>query len=70
MVNQIRTKLLGVEIMMGLEKPSLPGVNLSTRHRVHGQWRHLDTCQYQTILHAEPLRSKCRDHGVRVVKMP
>jgi len=29
----------------------------------------LDTCQYRTILHAEPPRSECRDHGVRVVRM-
>ncbi len=35
-----------------------------------GEWRHLDTCQYQTILHAELPRSECREHGVRVVKMP
>jgi transposase len=29
----------------------------------------LDTCQYQTILHAEPPRSECLDHGVKVVKL-
>src|SRR5687768_18373199 len=28
------------------------------------------TCQYQTILHAEPPRSECNEHGVRVVKLP
>jgi len=39
-------------------------------HQPERQWRHLDTCQYQTILHAEPPRSDCGDHGVRVVKMP
>ena len=39
-------------------------------HQPERQWRHLDTCQYQTILHAEPPRSECSDHGVRVVKMP
>ena len=39
-------------------------------HQPERQWRHLDTCQYQTILHAEPPRSECREHGVRVVKMP
>ena len=27
-------------------------------------------CQYQTILHAEPPRAECRQHGVRVVKLP
>jgi transposase len=38
-------------------------------HQPERQWRHLDTCQYQTILHAEPPRSECSNHGVRVVKM-
>jgi transposase len=39
-------------------------------HQAERQWRHLDTCQYQTIVHAEPPRSQCREHGVRVVKLP
>ena len=39
-------------------------------HQPERQWRHLDTCQYQTILHAEPPRSECSQHGVRVVKLP
>jgi transposase len=39
-------------------------------HQAERQWRHLDTCQYQTILHAEPPRSECAEHGVRVVKLP
>jgi transposase len=39
-------------------------------HQPERQWRHLDTCQYQTILHAEPPRCQCSAHGVRVVKMP
>lgn len=38
-------------------------------HQPERQWRHLDTCQYQTILHAEPPRSECGEHGVRVVKL-
>jgi len=39
-------------------------------HQAERQWRHLDTCQYRTILHAAPPRSECREHGVRVVKLP
>jgi transposase len=39
-------------------------------HQPERQWRHLDTCQYRTILHAEPPRSHCPTHGVRVVKLP
>jgi transposase len=39
-------------------------------HQAERQWRHLDTCQYRTILHAAPPRSNCAEHGVRVVKLP
>lgn len=39
-------------------------------HQPERQWRHLDTCQYQTILHARPPRSQCLEHGARVVKLP
>lgn len=39
-------------------------------HQPERQWRHLDTCQYRTILHAEPPRSNCSQHGPRVVKLP
>ena len=38
-------------------------------HQGERQWRHLDTCQYQTILHARPPRTQCGEHGVRVVKL-
>jgi len=33
-------------------------------------WRHLDTCQYQTILVANVPRVNCREHGVRQVNVP
>jgi transposase len=33
-------------------------------------WRHLDTCQYRTILTADVPRVKCKEHGVRQVKVP
>src|ERR1700751_2152845 len=39
-------------------------------HQEERQWRHLDTCQYQTILHARPPRAECPEHGVRVAKLP
>lgn len=39
-------------------------------HQPERRWRHLDTCQYQTILHAQPPRTECSAHGVRVVKLP
>jgi transposase len=33
-------------------------------------WRHLDTCQYQTFLHARVPRVACPTHGVRQVRVP
>jgi transposase len=39
-------------------------------HQAERRWRHLDTCQYQTILHAEPPRAECDEHGVHVVRLP
>jgi len=39
-------------------------------HQAERGWRHLDTCQYRTILHARPPRAECPEHGVRVVKLP
>jgi transposase len=34
------------------------------------EWRHLDTCQYQTILSAQVPRVKCPTHGVCQVDVP
>ncbi len=33
-------------------------------------WRHLDSCQFQTYLHARPPRVDCPTHGVRQVRVP
>lgn len=38
-----------------------------TRER---RWRHLDTCQYQTLLVAPVPRVDCPEHGVHQVKVP
>jgi transposase len=34
------------------------------------RWRHLDTCQYATVLSARIPRVQCRTHGVRQVRVP
>jgi transposase len=39
-------------------------------HQPARSWRHLDTCQYQTLLHAETPRTNCPEHGVRAVRLP
>lgn len=38
----------------------------------HGErsWRHLDTCQFQTLLHAAVPRITCPTHGVRTITVP
>jgi transposase len=38
-----------------------------TRQR---RWRHLDTCQYRTILVAEVPRIRCQDHGILQITVP
>jgi len=44
---------------------SCPGYDTQPR-----RWRHLDTCQFQTILAADVPRCACPDHGVKQVKVP
>ena len=34
------------------------------------RWRHLDTCQYRTILSADVPRIKCEQHGVKQIQVP
>ena len=33
-------------------------------------WRHLDSCQFLTYLHARPPRVDCPEHGVHQVRLP
>lgn len=39
-------------------------------HMPSRTWRHLDTCQYRTLLHADPPRTNCAEHGVHAVRLP
>lgn len=39
-------------------------------HGMERVWRHLDSCQFQTFLHARPPRVECPEHGVRQVRVP
>jgi len=44
--------------------------SLSTYDHVEERrWRHLDTCQYETWLHARIPRVKCPEHGVKQVRV-
>lgn len=33
-------------------------------------WRHLDSCQFQTFLHARIPRVRCDEHGIKQVRVP
>jgi transposase len=39
-------------------------------HTAERVWRHLDSCQFLTYLHARPPRVSCPEHGVRQVALP
>jgi len=39
-------------------------------HAEERVWRHLDSCQFRTLLHARPPRVQCATHGVRQVRLP
>lgn len=39
-------------------------------HAEERGWRHLDTCQFRTFLHARPPRVKCAEHGVCNASLP
>jgi transposase len=39
-------------------------------HAAERVWRHLDSCQFATQLHASPPRVECPEHGVHQAKLP
>lgn len=39
-------------------------------HTPPREWRHLDSCHFQTLLHARIPRIKCKQHGVMQVELP
>ena len=39
-------------------------------HEPERTWRHLDSCQFQTSLHARVPRVRCKEHGVRQARVP
>jgi transposase len=39
-------------------------------HAEQREWRHLDSMQFLTFLHARPPRVRCPEHGVRQVRLP
>lgn len=46
------------------------GTSCSRHDSTERRWRHLDTCEYQTILAADIPRVRCPEHGVQQVRIP
>lgn len=46
------------------------GANCSAYDHVEREWRHLDTCQFETRLHSRVPRIECPVHGVKTVRVP
>ena len=46
------------------------GERCPTHDHRRREWRHLDTCQFHTILVADVPRVKCEQHGVRQITVP
>ncbi len=76
-VDRVELKLDGGEVHVHLEHAAManwpcPECGVACKlydHQPERSWRHLDTCQYQTIVHAKPPRIECGEHGVRVIKL-
>ena len=75
-VEQVELKLENGQVLIAVEGSSEVDVCLECGQRCRRydcserRWRHLDTCQYQTILMAKVPRIKCDEHGVRQVRVP
>lgn len=75
-VEQVELKLAEGQIVIGVEgSPDAEicpecGQRCARYDASERRWRHLDTCQYQTILVARVPRIKCGEHGVRQVRVP
>ncbi|NJN00838.1 MAG: ISL3 family transposase [Aquincola sp.] len=46
------------------------GVLCSRHDALKRRWRHLDTCQFATVLEADVARVCCPEHGVHMVRVP
>lgn len=64
-----------VDVFVEQPEKELPCPTCGTASPVHDHtrsrsWRHLDSCQFRTLLHARPPRVRCKEHGVHQVALP
>ena len=75
-VEQVELKLESGQVLIRVEGSSAVlvcpecGERCPAYDSEERQWRHLDTCQYRTILIAKVPRIRCQEHGVRQVRVP
>ena len=77
-VKDVRLNLEGQEIDVWIEWPEGQGVicpqcqkeSVIYDHAEERKWRHLDTCQFKTILRSSVPRVKCEEHGVSTMEVP
>ena len=72
---RLRDEEQEVIVDVGLSRPlklTCPecGESMSGYDHRRRRWRHLDTCQYKTIIEADVPRGECPEHGVRQVDVP
>jgi len=50
--------------------PECSAVSPTRDHAAERSWRHLDSCQFETYIHARIPRVACTEHGVRQIHIP
>lgn len=67
-------KKVDIEVVYGegeaVECPECGKACPKKDHTEKRTWRHLDTMQFQTLIHARIPRAQCDEHGVKNVKVP
>lgn len=76
-ISSVKLELAAGEVLVSLRYGSrravCPNCGKETPLHDHApprRWRHLDSCQYQTILEARIPRAACPEHGVKTMKTP
>lgn len=71
----LRLKEQRVRVALSLEKGCRSVCPVCSKEvprydKVRRQWRHLDTCQFETVIEAEIPRVECKEHGVLQMPVP
>ena len=61
---------IGYDLSKSMECPECQKSCSHYDHRELREWRHLDTMQFETVLHCEVPRCNCPEHGVKTLRVP